>query len=354
MDLRVLQAISKATGWLVALTLAGCTDIFVPPPENYFDQAPLVQGSPAEAGGHVLYRLLPSDVEPGEVERLSLMEGAKPESVSRALDVFSKGEDLHAATSPNGRWIVVVTTRFGCTDHPCMALVSGDLVSVRRIRTQSGQVPEAQTASVSDDGHVVAYSAPGNHGADVFVVIHEGDLSRPTPWNEPMQVSAESSFAFNRNPRISPDGGAVTFECGAKRAEDSPRSLCDAAVDGRGLRVRVASDKPPADARQPIGQLRFPQPLSDFGGRSLLFEADWSGYPQLFRVDGDGDPKPVALTLNDGSPCALPDGRVASLWAGRAANRQGLHEVKVVGADGQPRVLRRDRDAMIGTLSCSQ
>ena len=48
-------------------------------------------------------------------------------------------------------------------------------------------------------------------------------------------------------------------------------------------------------------------------------------------------PPPVQIEAsftNDNSPCVLPDGRVVSLWLNGPGNDPGLHELKVMDADG--------------------
>jgi hypothetical protein len=68
---------------------------------------------------------------------------------------------------------------------------------------------------------------------------------------------------------------------------------------------------------------------------TIVFEGDWHA-EQIWHRDATGaltTLSPDGVT-NDNSPCALPDGRVASLWLGRSGNPQGLHELKVMTTAG--------------------
>jgi len=334
--------------------LAACADVVLPPEPGYFDTAPLVPVSVQPSGGHVLYLVASRAGERASIERVGLARVAAPENVTAALDGFAPGEDRHVASSANGAWLAIVTTRFGCDDAPCVALVAADLRSARRARTASGHVLHAESATVSNDARVVAYAGQGGpHARDVFVTAHPDEARRATPWADPWLASGASPFAYNRNPRLTPDGERVVFDCGDEPGDDAARSVCEATADGRELSVRVAADASPPDAELLAGALAFPQRTPD---GAVVFESDWYGAPRLFRATrASGAPDSVAVLtplVDVGSPCVLPDGRVAALWRGRAGNRPGLREVTVVDASGAARVLRRDRDATPGTVSC--
>src|ERR1700733_3007396 len=73
---------------------------------------------PTSSKGHVVFRL-----PDGHVYRLEADGVARPEDISMRLDRIDHGEDGFLATSPDGESLLVVTSRFGCGEDMCLALV---------------------------------------------------------------------------------------------------------------------------------------------------------------------------------------------------------------------------------------
>src|SRR4051794_3205038 len=66
--------------------------------------------TPAVASpGHVVFRL-PTQ----RMYRIEARPGAAPHDLSHELDALSKGLDAFANVSPDGEWLVLQTSRFGC------------------------------------------------------------------------------------------------------------------------------------------------------------------------------------------------------------------------------------------------
>ena len=92
--------------------------------------------------------------------------------------------------------------------------------------------------------------------------------------------------------------------------------------------VLTPDDAPPGAPAG--GALHHPDYAPDGG---IVFQASWDG--RIWRLpSGATMPEPVGPAFdNDGSPCVLADGRIASLWLGRP-DGQGTYELKVMTPDG--------------------
>jgi len=66
---------------------------------------------------------------------------------------------------------------------------------------------------------------------------------------------------------------------------------------------------------------------------SLVFEADADGERIWRLAPASAIPTVIGDYNDDNTPCVLPDGRVASLYLGRAGGA-GAHELKVMNLDG--------------------
>ncbi|MBN2548653.1 MAG: hypothetical protein JXB15_05830, partial [Anaerolineales bacterium] len=102
-------------------------------------------------------------------------------------------------------------------------------------------------------------------------------------------------------------------------------------IDGSGFRVVLTPEQGPDGGSQ--NALHSPHQAPD---GSLVFESDWGGGELLWRLPAGGSaPALIRPDLtNDNTPCVLPDGRIASLWLNRPGNPAGVHEIKVMAADG--------------------
>ncbi len=291
-------------------------------------------GTPAPAddaagAGHVLFRL-----PDGHAYRLPARAGRRPLDVTAALDAIGPGKDYMVTGSPEGEWLVVTTTRFGCGEDACAALV--DARGCRaQVMVADGEVihPGVHNA-VAPHGAAVVYPAHGVHPMDLFAVERQGD-----GWSSPVNLTANAPTTYNQQPVISPDGKRVLFDCGTDPGSGLGTSICEVELDGAGLRVAVAMSL--------HGKRSANHHAAYAPDGSIVFEGTWAGgAEQVWRARPGEDPalvnhEPTTMEdsaprySDDNSPCVLPDGRVASLWLGRLKGRKGAgHELKVMGADG--------------------
>ncbi len=295
---------------------------------GYSSAAPLtltVTAPPTATGGHIVYRL--SDADGGHLYRLAAQAGAVPEDISAALDDLSPGtDDEFLNISPDGRWLLLSTDRFGCTGWPCLALVTSGLTATEVISANGAVLHADGFSAVASGGDLVVYpSGDGPHGSDLWAVTRDGGR-----WLTPTLLTGDSPYAYNAQPALSADGRRVAFDCGDAPYAGAGTALCEVQTDGSGFRVLLTPDQGPGGDDQ--NALHHPDYTPD---GSLIFEADWDG-EQIWRLPPGGATSPqlvAAQFSNDNSPCVLPDGRIVSLWLERPGG-SGQHEIKVMAADG--------------------
>lgn len=263
----------------------------------------------------------------GHIYRIRPEAGAQPVDLTLALNSLSPGtEDESVNTSPDGRWLAVVTDRFGIGGGwPGLAVVSADLSSGQAVRV-NGEVihPEGATA-IASGGNLVVYSVgDGPHTRDLWAARRVNGV-----WSATL-LTANSPYAFNSQPAISADGTRVLFDGGNQPFSTGSQAICEVRVDGTGFRKVVTS------SHRPAGSTAGPIHHADYApDGSIVFEADWTG-EQIWRLPvGASSPVRVSTSTNDNSPCVLPDGRIVSLWLNRPGNTEGVHELTIRSADGE-------------------
>jgi hypothetical protein len=311
--------------------------------------------------GHVVFRL-----PDGHDYRVEARDGAKPEDLTKALDAIGAGTDGFVNTSPNGAWMVVQTSRFGCGADLCVAVVDRAACQAQVVvanhapdgltRLTSEIVRPQAISTISSKGDILIYPAEGVHPRDLFSVHRTGDA-----WGTPVNLTATSPLPYNLQPTISADGARVLFDCGTDPGAGAGTSICEVGTDGKGLRIAV-----PSEASGKKGANHHAAYAPD---GSIVFEGTWNGgAEQVWRVTPDGQAALVNQEVtNDGdsrytddnSPCVLPDGRVASLWLGRAGSGTGQkpsgHELKLMNADGtNTQMLVTGVDVVDIGIGCSQ
>jgi hypothetical protein len=290
--------------------------------------------------GHVVYHAR------DKVFRIEARVGAEPEDISAALDRFSSGTDKFINTSPNGRWLLVQTTRFGCLDE-CLAIVSGDLCSAQVVKVD-GRAPEVNGHGVlvSNDGNTVIFPAYGGpHTVDLWETHRAGANN----FTAPKLLTKDSPAPFNQQPAISNNGTRLAYECSRRAtAAEGGASVCESNIDGTGLRVVVGPESGPWGTQ---GAIHHPVFSPD---NRVVFESSWDGNAeQIWSVPlpaANAAPTTKSTTVtgtppvsevsrlcagraytNDNTPCSLPDGRVVSLWLGRSGSAG--HELKITSTD---------------------
>lgn len=280
--------------------------------------------SNVKSGGQITF----ISEEEREAYRVEARAGAKLEHLTPALDKLSKGKDRFVNVAPDGSFLLLDTTRFGCDDWGCLALVKADLSEGAAILAKDQTVHPDGSAAVGPGGNVVVYSieAGTDHPRDL-VAIRRKDGA----FGAREILSADSPYPFNKQPSISHDGRKVVFDCGPEPYAGDGTAVCEVGTDGAGFRVVAAPGKP--GATEKVDGFHHPAYAPD---GSIVVEADKRPLGErIWRIPASGEPYLVGeLFGNDNSPCVMPDGRVVSLWLGRRGG-EGKHELKVMSPDGE-------------------
>jgi len=282
----------------------------------------------------------------GGVRLMRPSVGSAPVDVSGLLDAaYGAGTDIWLNISPDGRWLLLETERFGCDGWPCMARLSINLDQAEVLQAGAEVLHAEGFSAIASGGELVVFTATdGPHDVDLYVTTRGAG-----GWSTPVLLTQNAAFARNEQPAIAADGRSVLFNC---KDVNSPAtdSVCEVGVDGANLRVVATPADAPAGVTVPGQGLHHPDYAA---GGDIVYEGDWGG-ETLYRLPS-GATVPVAVNAqynNDNSPCVLPDGAIASLWLDRPGG-QGLHELKVMDADGSDAVvLLPDQDVFDLGLGC--
>jgi hypothetical protein len=150
-------------------------------------------------------------------------------------------------------------------------------------------------------------------------------------WGAPILLTADSSFQYHHDVAIAWDGSRILCDCGAENYGVAPTSICEVATDGTGFQIVVGPDDGPDHSTSHAPHHADYTPEGDY-----VFEADWPSETVWKLARGSKTPVRVSpdTQTDDNSPCVLPDGLIVSLWLGRAGNPSGMHELKMMNADG--------------------
>jgi hypothetical protein len=292
----------------------------------------------ASAYGHVVYTV-------GTLHgifRVEALAGSNAENLSTELDRLSPGADSWVNQSADGQSLLISTTRFGCTVTSCLAIVAANACSAQVIVDASGNPISAAewsaigTLANGDLVTVFGLSSTGPHPMDLYALKrHDGK------WDTSVLLTGASPYAYHGYPTLSADGTTVLFDCGTNSYSGGPgTSMCEVGTDGTGFRVvHAESDGPPDGGSWPLHKSNY----SPDG--AIVFEGEWpNGREEIWQyppssatpalVNDQQTSLGTPLYNDDNTPCVLADGRIASLWLDRPGNAAGLHELKVMNADG--------------------
>ncbi len=304
------------TRYLVLVVLsAGCGAVVSgPAPAVSVDAGSDAGDSGGTPTGHVVY------LANGRLYRIAAQPGAVPEDLTAEL---TGGTGSWVDSAPDGAWLVYAGDA-GCADYSgcLMRAPVGDGGVAYEVRPGGASVHPVGRSTIAAGGDVIVYAAPGTHALDLFATTRTGDA-----WSAPVELTAGSDRAYNQLPRFSADGATIAFDCGADVYSQTATTICEVASDGSGFRALF--DPWPA-AGMP-GERHHAGLAAD---GSLVFEADADGERIWRLAPGAVLPVVVGNFNNDNTPCALPDGRIASLYLGRPGNT-GAHELKVMDPDGR-------------------
>ncbi len=272
---------------------------------------------------HVAYRLS----EDGHIYRVAAVSGAVPEDVSAGLT--SAGDDSAVGLSRDGLWLGILTTRFGCGSWSCLALVAtsptGKTDTTGTLVMAGGAVVHSEgRPAVARDAAFVVFSAEGGaHTRDLWLARRSAGGGMT--FDAPVQLTANSAYPTHDLPALSADEQTIVADCGPQT------TLCTIGIDGVGATQPLVTL---AEGPNGVGNGSEVHSGDFLPDGNLVFEADWTA-EQIWRRSGNGSIAQVASTFtNDNSPCALPDGRVVSLWLERPGNPMGYHELKVMTTTG--------------------
>ena len=318
---------ASSLGQWVKSTDARCAG--VTPPSSPSSTATSMPASP----GHVVYRL-PN----GHDYRIEARTGATPEDLTVELDRMAPGVDGFVNASADGQWLLVQTTRFGCGQDMCTAMVDRTACTAQVMVTSTDAVHPEATSAIGARGEVVVFPAQGTHPTDLFAVTRTGSA-----WSAPVNLTAASHSPYNKQPTLSADGKHVLFDCGADPGAGLGTAICEVGVDGKDLHVAIAPDATGGHrganhhaGYAPDGAIIFEGTWN--GGAEQIWRAAPGKVPTLMNVDVDPEDESRPRFSDDNSPCVLPDGRIVSLWLGRKESGKGTknsgHELKVMNPDG--------------------
>lgn len=334
----------------VQITLSNASNIMLGT-STVFTYTILENGTPAAPPGQVVYR-----GTSGDIYRIDVLDNATPVDLTTQLNTIAPlpagtaPDDQVVNTSANGQWLVMTTNRFdpNALGFAALAIVNGDLSAGQSIHLGDGSLihPEGMSA-VSNDGLTIVYeSSGGPHQRDLFAIKRASTSA--TVWSMPVLLTASSTFDISGYPNIAADGGTVVFD-GVNATSylgGAGDTLCEASTDGTMFRIVARpSDRPPNFVPFATPQENFLHQPAYAPDGSIVFEADWvGGTEQIWRIPPGATDAQLAsgaqsaqlvngMFTNDNSPAVLPDGRIVSLWLGRAGGT-GLHEIKVMSPDG--------------------
>lgn len=285
------------------------------------DRLPMHAAAAGAGLGHVTYSLAN-----GTVYRLLARSGARPENISAELGKLSRGggdQDLNM--SPDGKFLVLTTNRFGCAGWACLAVVAGNISAGAAIKIGSAAVHADGIAAIASGGSLVVFETSGGPHQEDLWATHK----RHGAWQRAILLTKTSKARYNQMPAISADGRLIVFDCGSDPYAQTDTQVCT--VPAVGGRVSVAVPGPKQTAYQqpalaPDGSIVFERQTVTSTGASD--ERIWRLPPRSEHM------VLVSRVTNDNSPCVLPDGRIVSLWLDRPGNAAGLHELKVMSENG--------------------
>jgi hypothetical protein len=286
-----------------------------------------VEDAAALAGeGWIVYEA--SDAEARRhLYRIAATPGAVSEDLTLAFDAGAGAThfDESISISPDGAWLALGSTRFHelCDGWPCISLVPAGTSGGEAVLLAGEAIHPEGWAVVGSGGDLVVYPLSGGpHAIDLWATRRAGE-----GWSAPLLLTAGSAYAYNHTAALSADGLRLVFDCGNEPYAGAGTAICEVAADGTGFRVVVGPEAGPLGS--PDAALHHPDYEPD---GAIVFQASWDG--GLWRVPADADePQPVgAAPSADLAPCAMADGRIASIWYGRPGS-DGTPDIRLTTPD---------------------
>jgi hypothetical protein len=260
-------------------------------------------------GNSVFYKLADR-----RLYRIEAKAGSIPESISDRLKVTTEGGSI----SPDGGWLVFAVTTPQC--ESCLAVSSAPFLTYEIIKVAGQAIQYVESMAIGPNGDVVLYSASGPHLRDIYSV------RRGTTWassSGATLLTGASTYARHEMGSVSYDGSKAIFGCTPGDDFQSEGSaICEASVDGGNFRVVLA---PGIGAGKGFTAFHHPGWFPD--GSTVL--EGLTPVEKIYRyASGAAAPVLISRQGNDNSPCALPDGRVASL------QETTIHRLQIAEPEG--------------------
>jgi hypothetical protein len=232
-----------------------------------------------------------------------------------------------AALSHNGAWLAVTMA------DGCAAVSTGGFTELEKVTSHGTCTASyAESLDLSDDGTVLVFNGSGVHERDIFLTRRAG----PDDWSPPRNLTGDGQYRYNKLPMLNADATEIVYDCSTGDQSDELVDLCRVPLSAPGG-VHTVLAQPIGSGDQAWTSFHSPAYLP---GGGYVFECHHP-HEELVCVLPPGARQPVRLTTagvsNDNSPCAFPDGRIASLLD------TGIHTVRITRADGSDAFTAQDR-----------
>ena len=253
------------------------------------------------------------------VYRITAKAGAKAVNLSALYP--GRGEEETPAVSKSGEYMTWTSDRFEpCKSWSCVFLVSDDFKTVESVLDDGEPLRAAGRVAVDDSGKTFVFaSQDGPHETDLWVINRS-----PKGWGKKSLLTGNSKYKFHRLPVLSADGSQVVFDCTNDAYSQEDSNICKVGTGSNsesGPTILVSAKTKKNSAHH--GDF--------FGEDEYVFEGDWDG-EQIWLTQGAETKALSATHQNNNSPCALPNGGIASLWLGRPGG-DGIHELTMFSKD---------------------
>ena len=304
------------------------TDPLVPnaPPETFYQ----VTFTTTAAGVSTLWRAQP-------------VEATTPFNISEKLDLIAtQPSHVHKGpikVAPDGTFYAFFSEAFDADSagNAGLTIAPAGLGSAQTIKYNGVTIHGDNTlggAQPCNGGNTVVYVDAGDptvtptpHVRDLWVINRPNAQSA---WNAPYCITRNTGSAYNTWPVLSSDSTKVLFDQGSAGGRASGTSIGEVSITGQDYRSVVTAASLPGGATATYCHAGSYLPNGD-----VVFEADDASSQQVWRVPAAGGTPSAINTAfaEDRSPCALPDGRIASLWL-NSPNGSGKHEIKIMDDAG--------------------
>ncbi len=276
----------------------------------------------------------------GEAQIVEAKKDGTVTNISNNLAKINTGQETWINLSPNGKWLLLDSTRLdsSCEDWACLIYGKRDSLDFKTIKlTDDSVIHPEDFSAISNDAKFIVVHLSQDERNDLFVSQQESNNT----WSALKSITSSSPSTNNKRPAISADGTEILFDCG--------ENICLVNSDGTNLKTLIRLSDKPNNSWESITNADF-----DTHGNVVFqgtFVATW---PWRYNR------KTANITLinnknnNDNFPCVLSNGDIASLWFDRVENNSGKAELKIMNATGKSQVIAitGDKEIANAPLGC--